>query len=253
MLVINEDGNVVLINEKGCNVLGHKKEDILGKNWFDSFIPADRRKEAKEIFSGLMRAKVKEFGYAENVVIISGGEERLIAWHNTVLRDSAGRIIAVLSSGEDITDYKKAERALRESERHYRLLADNIVDFVWTADMGLRFTYASPSVKRLLGYNPEEVVGKYVGHVLTPKALSDAAGTFAKELIIEKFPIGKKDLIRARTLDLEHKRKDGSVISCEVNTTFLRDAAGKGIGVIGVTRDITSHKRAKETGKGELS
>ena len=112
-VVIDSCGEVTLINQKGCEILGYQQQDIVGKNWFDCFLPEGVREDVRGIFNRLMAGEVEPIEYAENAVLTRRGEERIIAWHNTVLRDWAGHIVGTLSSGEDITEYKRAERLLR--------------------------------------------------------------------------------------------------------------------------------------------
>jgi len=131
MVVIDSHGKARLINQKGCEVLGYKKEEILGKDWYDNFVPERIRGEVKAVGVKLMAGKIKPVEYFENPVLTKNGEERLIAWHNAVLKDEEGNIIATLSSGEGITERRKAEEELRESKERYQLLMDNSIDGRW--------------------------------------------------------------------------------------------------------------------------
>jgi PAS domain S-box-containing protein len=139
---------------------------------------------------------------------------------------------------------KKAEEALKESERRYRLLAENATDVIWTADLNMRLTYVSPSVKGMRGYTPEEVTGQSVEEVLTPGSCELTRKVLAEELALETEGAG--DRFRTLTLELEHLRKDGSTFWAEAKMTFLRDAEGCPIGILGVSRDITERKKAEE-------
>ncbi|MDH4161607.1 MAG: PAS domain S-box protein [Nitrospirota bacterium] len=110
IVALDEKQNVVLVNRKGCEILGCCEINIIGKNWFDRFTPDRFRNELKGVFAQLMAGVVVPVAYYENPVRTAGGEERLIAWHNTVLRDDAGNIVGTLSSGEDITERRKLEK-----------------------------------------------------------------------------------------------------------------------------------------------
>lgn len=119
LLVIESDQKISLINKKGCEILGYKEEEIIGKNWFDHFIPERIRADVKQVFNNLIEGNIKPPSYFENPVLTKGGKERFIAWHNTILKDEQGNITGSLSSGEDITARREVENKLKE--RMYEL------------------------------------------------------------------------------------------------------------------------------------
>lgn len=118
IIVIEPDQTISLINRKGCEILGYEEQEILGKNWFDTCVPDRERERVRSVFDQLMLGAVEPVEYFENAVLTKSGGERIIAWHNTVLRDEAGAIVGALSSGEDITERKQVE-----SERDATLAA----------------------------------------------------------------------------------------------------------------------------------
>ena len=117
IIAIDEKGIVTLINKKGCDVLGYKEEEIIGKNWFDLCVPEKLRGKRKETFRKVMAREEEEVEDYENTVLTKSGEERIIAWHNSTLTDEKGFVIGTLSSGEDITKRKETEVELIRSEK----------------------------------------------------------------------------------------------------------------------------------------
>jgi PAS domain S-box-containing protein/putative nucleotidyltransferase with HDIG domain len=162
----------------------------------------------------------------------------------TVMRDAGGHPLAIIGSVSDITDRKKAEEELRESEKKYRLLADNVDDVIFVLDMNLNYTYVSPSIKILRGYEPEEVMKQPSSKTLTPSSWDLITKTVAEAIELEKTE--HREINISRTLQLEMKRKDGTTVWVEVKASFIRDENQRLIGIMGVTRDITERRQAEE-------
>jgi len=112
-LAIGADQRITLINKKGCEILGYKEEEILGKNWFNNFLPENEINIGREISDSILAGEIEKCEYVERPLLTKNGEEKIIAWHNSILRDETGEIIGHLSSGEDITERKRAEDELR--------------------------------------------------------------------------------------------------------------------------------------------
>jgi PAS domain S-box-containing protein len=109
LIAIDKDRKVTLINPKGCEILGYPQEEIVGKDWFDHFLFSENIKEVKEVFDQIMSGNIEPVKYYENPVKTKGGDNRLVAWHNSIFEDSYGNIIGMFSSGEDITEQKRVE------------------------------------------------------------------------------------------------------------------------------------------------
>ena len=112
LVVIDRHGDVVLINKKGCEVLGYPEEKIIGTNWFDNYLPESTSDKTKKVFNQLLKNRTKLSEYYDNSIIRSNGEERLIAWHNAVITDENNQVTGVLSSGDDVTDLRIQEQEL---------------------------------------------------------------------------------------------------------------------------------------------
>ncbi len=234
LVVIDADQKVSLVNKKGCDILGYNENEIVGKNWFDTFIPQRIRDNIKAVFNKLMAGDIEPVEFYENPVLIRSGEERLIAWHNSVLRDETGRIIAVLGSGEDITEYRRAEEALRESEIRYRTLFDRSADGVLIIDPETAATIEfNEAAHRQLGYTREEFKRL---RIFDFEAIEKPEETRAR---IEKILREGRDDFETR-----HRTKDGRLRDIMVTVQAI-NLSGR-VSLHCIFRDITERKRAEE-------
>jgi PAS domain S-box-containing protein len=110
LLALDLEGRIALINRKGCATLGREESELLGRDWFATCLPPRTQRELQAFFRTLLDGKLNSL---ENPVLTSSGEERMISWRNSLLRDGEGRVIGTLSSGEDVTERKQFESALR--------------------------------------------------------------------------------------------------------------------------------------------
>jgi diguanylate cyclase (GGDEF)-like protein/PAS domain S-box-containing protein len=141
----------------------------------------------------------------------------------------------------NITERKRADEELKESENKYRLLADNVDDVIFVLDMNLNFTYASPSVKILMGYEPKELLKLRISETMTPSSWDLATKNLSEKT--EKSEHGEMN--KFQMLQLEMRRKDRSTVWTEVKASFIRDENQQPVGIICVTRDITERKQAE--------
>jgi len=258
-------GNVTLINRKGCELLECKELDVVGRNWFTSFVPERARAAARRKFRRFASAagarpsqrrqstpgsEARDDKPAseahesfESLVLTAGGRERIVAWHVSTMGGASGGG-GVLASGEDVTERRRAERALRDEEQRYRLLAENATDMIWTCDLKGRILYASPSVERTLGYSAEEIVGLSCREIIRPSSTEAATEPLPCEF--RKREADRCGGSGSWTLDLEMLRKDGSTVRSETKMGFLREDNGAVTGVLAVTRDVTRRKALEE-------
>lgn len=140
--------------------------------------------------------------------------------------------------------WENVEKKYKSSERRYRLLAENVTDVIWTLDFDLKFTYISPSIIHMRGYSSEEAINQSLADAFTPASYHVILKVLNEELSLKNTLL--KESVHSRTLELEQRCKDGSIISTETQLSHLRDNIETVIGFLGVTRDVTERKRMEE-------
>jgi diguanylate cyclase (GGDEF)-like protein/PAS domain S-box-containing protein len=109
VVVLDQRGHVELINRQGCELLGFEEDDLRGRDWFDTVVPAADRLDARRAFARLVSGVEPPRDSLETFVRTKDGDDRKIAWRNSALHNEDGEIIAVLRSGEDVTERRRAE------------------------------------------------------------------------------------------------------------------------------------------------
>jgi PAS domain S-box-containing protein len=232
LLALDVEGRIRVINRKGCEVLGYEEYELLGKDWFKICLPREESAPVRSVFDSIVAGEIEPFEYHSSSVVTKDRRVRNIAWHNAVLREESGRIIGTLSSGEDVTEKRLLEQALRESEEKYRTLAENSVDVLFQLDVQGVVNYVGPQVARY-GYQPEEVISHHLAEFIHPDD---------EDLVLREFAdvvtSGREFIGQYRLVD-----KQGGLVWMEASGQELRDASGKIIGTSGVLRDVTARKR----------
>jgi two-component system, cell cycle sensor histidine kinase and response regulator CckA len=148
----------------------------------------------------------------------------------------------------EIADRMRSEKALYRSEQKYRLLAENIQDVIWMMDMNLNFTYVSPSIKKMQGWDSDEYMNLTLDKIMKPASLSKVFDAFnlQSNLALSHGPVSG-----SCSLELELLHKGGASLWAEVTASFLKGKNNHPVGVLGVAHDITGRLR-NEKEKQEL-
>jgi PAS domain S-box-containing protein len=233
-VMLDRTGRITFINEYLLRITGWSREDALGKDWFDQFLPPDIREDVRMAF-GKMLIDNEVVPHYENEIISRQGGRRLVRWNNTTLFDTNGDIIGSASIGEDITESRFMERSLRLSEekfsKAFRASPDVIV---LTSLADGRILDANDSLSFLSGYSRDEVVGK------TTAELQFWASPADRERYIT---VLQRDG-RVRDLEVGFRIKSGEIRQALLSGEIIELADGKYI--LGVIRDITERKTTEQ-------
>lgn len=236
LVALNTQGEITLINQQGCNVLKVDEEYALGKNWFDYFLPKENAQDVKKVFEQIIAGGLQPVEHYENQVVTQNGELRTIAFHNTILTDEKGFVVGTLSSGEDITDRKQAEKERQKSDALYHDLVETSQDLIWQCDAQRRYTYLNPAWEDVFGYKLTEMLGKKFSDFQTR--------VYAERDMKEFARLMKGNSVKG--LETVHVGKDGREIHLVFNAKFLVDETGKPAGTRGTAYNITERKQAEK-------
>lgn len=238
VVVMDSEGKVLLVNNKGLEVLEGESRGVLGKNWFNTFLPRDKRTSVKKVFKKILAGEMKMSEYNENEILTLSGEKRIVYWHNSVIRNDEGAIVAVVSSGEDITEKKRIADELADSERKYRTLVEFASDSILFIDTRGKILEANRAIKEKLGYDREYIVGKRLSELsdlLPPESLKLILKNFANRLI------GRE----SESYIVKMNRKKGGSGFFEISASVIRDGRRK-TGVLAIIHDVSERERDKQ-------
>ena len=133
-VAIDKNGITTMVNRKACEILGWQENELLGKNWFDMCVPDRLKTTISKISKDILNEHPEPTEYFENSVLTKEGSERLIAWHNTILKDPNGEVTGHLSSGVDITLRREAENALHSQHKQLLSILNGMEEVIYVAD-----------------------------------------------------------------------------------------------------------------------
>ena len=229
--VIDTNGNIIDVNQHACEKLGYTRDELLGLNVQDieqNFITDKHAEQWKRIVPGVPIL-------VEGVQIRKDGTT-FPAEIRIGMFESVGKKF-FLTLTRDITERKRAEEALRESEKRYRQIVDNADDIIYGVDNRGQFTFINPVAARITRYSEHELIGKHYLDFVSPAYRKDTQRFYRLQLVRRRlntyyeFPI---------------VTKDGTEVWLGQNVQLVIEG-GRVAGFQAVSRDITERKRAEET------
>ncbi len=239
---VNMEGRIQDYNETFLSMLGYAPEEIGTLTYKD--ITPGKWHETEQV---IVEKQVLSKGFSEvyeKEYLRKDGTVFPVELRTTLLRDAKGDPVSMWAIVRDVTERKRAEEALRESEEKYRFLTESMTDVVWTTDMNLKITYVSPSIVHMLGFTPGERMLQNVEDTMTRDSYETAVSLLARELENERS--GTADPDRFLLIQTEYYHKEGHTVWVESVVRFIRDRDGHPAGIHGLSRDVTERKRAEQ-------
>jgi len=242
ILRIDIDGYITFSNEYADKFFGYDVGDLIGHPVVGILIP-EKSLEGKSMkrFINKLLLNPQAHLFNETLNMRKNGEMVWVAWANEPVLGRDGNIDEILCVGTDVTDRKLMEEALKQSERQYRVLAENVSDIIIGLDAGQGITFASPSDEALRGYARHEVLGRPIRDFLT----SQSFRTFEEGIARLLSRVGSEGKPPSTIMDLEFICADESTVWLETRFGLLLNEERELIGLQGVGRDISDRKRAE--------
>ncbi|HEX7543862.1 MAG TPA: PAS domain S-box protein [Candidatus Limnocylindrales bacterium] len=242
---VDRDSRVDFINEFALRLTGWRREEVVGRDWWDTFATPDRREAARENFESIVSGRVVMQRRRESRILTKSGEVRLIRWSHVTRHDESGRFVGLASLGEDITAIRAAEDAARRgSELLSTLVVSSPLPTV-VAGLDLVVQLWNPAAAELLGWTEDEVVGQPV-----PAEMYE----HVRWLVGRRFV----QAINGQAFDgeeVELTSRDGRAICVRLYGGALRDRDDKPMAValqaIDVTAALAMEDRLRESQKME--
>lgn len=228
------NGTILSVNRAARELFGYELHEFVGKMTIRDILAPRIRHE----FNDYMRRILKEGGTSGTMLVETrSGEHRLLEYYNSLRTEGVSAPI-VRGIARDITEKRRAERALRESEERYRELFENSKDSFYVHDMTGVYVSVNRAAEKLSGYRREEIIGKHFSDFMT----ADYARQVQRQL--QK----KLDSAGETTYEIEMITKKGKHVPVEISSRLIYEH-GVAVGVQGCVRDISERKKAQEAAR----
>ena len=225
------DGTILSANRAGLELLGYDPDEFIGqKNIRDILVP-----EARNQFNDYMDRILTEKATSGLMLVqTSSGERRVLEYYNSLRTEGVENPI-VRGIARDITERRRAEDALRESEERYRELFENAKDAIYVHDLSGRYVSVNRAAEELSGYRREEIIGKHFSNFVAPINLKDVRKNLCRKL----------DDARETAYEVDIITRGRHRVPVEIVSRLIYEN-GVAVGIQGTARDITERKRAQE-------
>lgn len=234
ILVLDARGRIVEFNPYMEEISGYKIEEVAGRDWFSTLLPKRDRKRIRELFLKAVHG-IQTRGNV-NPIVTKEGVEREIEWYDKTLKDSAGNAIGLLCIGQDVTERKKAEQALRESEDKFRGIFEHANDCIIYLDSSGRILDINEKARQIFGGPKKQVLNRHFIDldIFSPKDKPILMSSFEGVLS------GREPVI---TITIKNKEGKNFVLECSAS---LRRTGDEATNIMVIARDITERNKADQ-------
>ena len=238
--VTDLNGIIIDCNQAAADMIGFStKEDIIGKNTLELIVLKDREKALEYLKKTLELGPVKNVEYT---FLKKDGSEFPAEISASVIQDSSGKPLSFMAITKDITERKKAELLLKESEEKLRRILDSSPDAITVTDLNGNIIECNQATLMMHGFKKKELIGKNSLELFSPKDLERAKEGLKKTLESES----------VKNLEYTLLTKDGREFPAELSACLIKDTSGNPLSFVAITKDITERKKAEKNLKEKI-
>ena len=234
MVTFDQQGIIMDVNEAKIRATGKTREELIGTLFADYF--TDSEKAYKGVMLVFETGEIHDY---ELVMVAKDGTETIVAYNASVYKDETGQVVGAFGVARDITEHKRTEKSVLESEEKFKAISSSANDAIIMMDNERNISYWNEAAEKIFGYSVQEALGKELHIFLASKKYYDS---YRRGILIFK-ATGCGPVI-GKTLELEAVRKDGTGFPIELSVSAVK--IEEKWHAIGIVRDITQRKKAEE-------
>ncbi len=232
--VIDSQGKIVTMNNSMLRTLGYSESEVQGVDYLSTFVPEQDREQLSQVFQKLIISRKPTL--VENHVLTKDGRMLLVEWHGCPITNPKGEVDYFFGVGIDITERKRYEKELRESEQRYRSIVETAGSVIINLSPDYRIIEFNTEAEKLYGCKREDVLEKNYFELFLPEEVHVAVAADMKKVLTGEASKGFENVVRAH---------DGCERIISWNVSRLLDSEGQPMGITAIGRDITERKRAE--------
>jgi PAS domain S-box-containing protein len=226
---------VVDWNPAAERIFGYTKNEAMGKHAIDLLVPDNAKSQVHQVWENLLASKDLVHSINENVT--KDGRTLVMDWTNTPLVQGNGEVIGLMSMGVDITERKRQEEALYQSEEKYRTILESIKEAYYEVDLMGNFVFVNDSLCEIIGYSRDELIGKNNREYMDEETA---------RRVYQQTNYVYRTRQTSNNVEWIFMTPSGEQKYAEMSIALLTDSSGTPTGFRGLARDITERKLAEE-------
>ncbi|MDO8178632.1 MAG: EAL domain-containing protein [Undibacterium sp.] len=231
LMALDRNGKISMINKKGAQLLEQPENVLIGMDWFASFIPLEERNAVRQFFNKMMAGEKEISAHYENRIVSAIGQQRIMAWNNTLLRDEDGSVAGTLSSAEDITERKQAEADLRIAATAFEAQEGIVI-----TDCDGTILRINQAYTKITGYNDEDAIGKKINFLKSDRHAPEFYDDIWQAIIRDGFWHG----------EIWNRNKNGEVHPHRISVSAVKGMDGAVTHYVGTYMDSTELRQSED-------